>query len=287
MLGLRESSEQQYHIRQEKILCRGEQQAFRAALIVSVSGKSNCVQEAPPTCTGNRPRMVLSLADISILINIICASPNGFCCVCVPSGNPSRKTRSDSTASWERGDSERWVLSRGPSCRAICSSGNEPAPLCWCRHGFVLLGVCLPGESHRQDVRLQEAGEEEDQEEERRIHGPEWEADPGKSQQQICRESIEQSSPFCRLLPARPLNCPSSLSPAGELGIRVRDQRRPVPGADHHERRRPEVPHLQHGHAGFREGPGPVLRRPDLLRTWTFAQRIHRLQVDLVQKSFS
>lgn len=51
---------------------RGEQQAFRAALIVSVSGKSNCVQEAPPMCTGNRPRMVLSSADnISILINII------------------------------------------------------------------------------------------------------------------------------------------------------------------------------------------------------------------------
>lgn len=76
----RESSKQQCHIRQEKGLnaecaaqaARGGRQALRVALIVSVSGKSNCVQEAPPMSTGNRPRMVLSSADnITILINII------------------------------------------------------------------------------------------------------------------------------------------------------------------------------------------------------------------------
>lgn len=58
-------------------------------------------------------------------------------------------------------------------------------------HRFVLLGVRLPGESHGQDVRLQEAGEEEDKEEERGVHGSEREADSGESQQQICRESTE------------------------------------------------------------------------------------------------
>lgn len=46
-------------------------------------------------------------------------------------------------------------------------------------------GVRLSGTSHRQNVRLQEAGEEEDQEEERRVHGAEREADPGEGQQQI------------------------------------------------------------------------------------------------------
>lgn len=46
----------------------------------------------------------------------------------------------------------------------------------------------LPGPSNREDVRLQEAGEEEDQEEERRVHGSQREADSRESQQQICRE---------------------------------------------------------------------------------------------------
>lgn len=67
--------------------------------------------------------------------------------------------------------------------------------------------------------------------------------------------------------------------PLGEPSVRIRDQRRSVSGADHHERWRPEVSHLQHGHAGLRERQGSVLRRSDLLRTQAFAQGIHRLQV--------
>lgn len=51
-----------------------------------------------------------------------------------------------------------------------------------------LLGVCLPGESYWEDVRLQEAGEEENKEEERGVHGLKREADFRKSQQQICCE---------------------------------------------------------------------------------------------------
>lgn len=74
----------------------------------------------------------------------------------------------------------------------------------------------------------------------------------------------------------------SCLQP-GELSVRVRDQRRPVSGADHHERRRPEVSHLQHGHAWLRQRQGPVLRCSNLLRSRAFAQGIDRLQVNLTQ----
>lgn len=52
-------------------------------------------------------------------------------------------------------------------------------------------GVRLSGTSHRQNVRLQEAGEEEDQEEERRVDGAEREADPGEGQQQICGKTLQ------------------------------------------------------------------------------------------------
>lgn len=44
-------------------------------------------------------------------------------------------------------------------------------------------GVCLPSACHREDVRLQETGEETDQKEEGRGHGPERKTDPGKSEQ--------------------------------------------------------------------------------------------------------
>lgn len=44
-------------------------------------------------------------------------------------------------------------------------------------------GVCLPGQSYREDVCLQEAGEEEDKEEERGVHGSQREADFRESQQ--------------------------------------------------------------------------------------------------------
>lgn len=79
------------------------------------------------------------------------------------------------------------------------------------------------------------------------------------------------------------LTCSSLL--LGELSICIRDQRCSVSGADHHERRRPEVSHLQHGHARLRERQGPVLRCSDLLWTWASKQGIHRLQValDVVQ----
>ena len=56
----------------------------------------------------------------------------------------------------------------------------------------------------------------------------------------------------------------------GESGVRVRDQGRAVSGADDHERRRPQVPHLQHGRrAGLRPGTGALLRRRDPLRPGT------------------
>ncbi len=47
-------------------------------------------------------------------------------------------------------------------------------------------GLCMPGAGHREDVRLQKAGEETHQKEERRVYGAEWEADSGESQQSVC-----------------------------------------------------------------------------------------------------
>lgn len=51
-------------------------------------------------------------------------------------------------------------------------------------------GVGLSGTSHRDDVRLQEAGEDSHQEEERRSHGSEWETDTGRAAQPICGEKL-------------------------------------------------------------------------------------------------
>lgn len=67
----------------------------------------------------------------------------------------------------------------------------------------------------------------------------------------------------------------------GEPSLCIWDQRRSMSGADHHERRRPEVSHLQHGHTRLRERQGPVLRRSNLLRTRASAQRVNCLQVAL------
>lgn len=68
-------------------------------------------------------------------------------------------------------------------------SPSEPGEVCLCTGFpswyFCRPGVRLSGTGHREDVRLQETREEEDQEEERRVDGAEREADPGESQQQI------------------------------------------------------------------------------------------------------
>lgn len=52
-------------------------------------------------------------------------------------------------------------------------------------------GVRVSGESYREDVRLQEAGEEEDKEEERGIYGSQRKSDLGKGQQQIRCEYLQ------------------------------------------------------------------------------------------------
>lgn len=52
----------------------------------------------------------------------------------------------------------------------------------------VLPGVGLSGASHRDDVRLQEAGEDSCEEEERRSYGAQREADPGRAGQPVCGE---------------------------------------------------------------------------------------------------
>ena len=49
-------------------------------------------------------------------------------------------------------------------------------------------GVGLSGASHRNDVRLQEAGEDPREEEERGGHGPQRETDTGGAGQSICGE---------------------------------------------------------------------------------------------------
>lgn len=54
--------------------------------------------------------------------------------------------------------------------------------------------------------------------------------------------------------------------PAGQPRVRLRDQGCAVPGAYHHERRRPQVPHLQHGQLRLRRAEGHLLCRRDLLR---------------------
>jgi hypothetical protein len=87
---------------------------------------------------------------------------------------------------------------------------------------------------------VQEAGEEADKEAEGRGHGPDREADLAEDQFAVRRESC----------------------------LRLRDEGRPLPGADDNERGRPQVPHLQHGgRAGAGHRAGPLLRRGGRLRT--------------------
>lgn len=76
-----------------------------------------------------------------------------------------------------------------------------------------------PGSSHGEDVRLQEVGEEADKEAEGGGDGADREADPAEDKLQV----------------------------RGEPRVRLRDQGCPVSGADYNERRRPEIPYLQHG----------------------------------------
>lgn len=135
----------------------------------------------------------------------------------------------------------------------------------------------MPGASHGQDVRLQEAGEEEDQKEERGIHGTQREADSGEGQQSVCSKyspPLKVGSTYCRHASActlaldhprwdRELRLTSvSISPpGGEPGVRLRDEGCPLPGADTHEWRRPEVPHLSHGRGRIRGEEGCLLFR--------------------------
>ncbi len=55
-------------------------------------------------------------------------------------------------------------------------------------HTVFCPGVGMSGASHRNDVRLQEAGEDSCKEEERRRHGSQWETDPGGAGQSVCGE---------------------------------------------------------------------------------------------------
>ncbi|XP_053908779.1 rhodopsin kinase GRK1 isoform X5 [Cuculus canorus] len=98
-------------------------------------------------------------------------------------------------------------------------------------------GVRLPAPRHRQDVRQQAPQQEAPQEEERLRGGAGGEADPGAGPQ-----------PLRRL-----------------LGVRLPDQNRPLPRHDPHERRRPQVPHLQRGRGapGLRRAPRGLLRSAD------------------------
>ena len=80
-------------------------------------------------------------------------------------------------------------------------------------------GVRLPGARDRKDVRLQEAGEEAHQEAQGRGHGAHREEHPPEDQLQVRRLA----------------------------GLRLRDERRALPRAHHHERRRSQVSHIQHG----------------------------------------
>ena len=56
--------------------------------------------------------------------------------------------------------------------------------------GRLRRGLRLPGARHRQDVRLQETGEEAHQEAQGRGHGPHREADPPEDQLALRRTSL-------------------------------------------------------------------------------------------------
>lgn len=87
------------------------------------------------------------------------------------------------------------------SCELIFFSPLLPSCFLLLSFSHVLLcstGVCVSGTSHGENVCLQEVGKEEDKEEERRVHGTQWEADFGESQQQICSKHLILS--VCYLL---------------------------------------------------------------------------------------
>lgn len=50
-----------------------------------------------------------------------------------------------------------------------------------------------------------------------------------------------------------------TLPSPGEFSVRLRDEGRPVPRVDAHERRRPEVSHLSHGRRGIRREESRLL----------------------------
>lgn len=65
----------------------------------------------------------------------------------------------------------------------------------------------------------------------------------------------------------------------GQLVLHLRNASGPVLGADHHERRRLEVSHLQPGRARLRGAEGGFLRRGAVLRPRGLAQGEDRVQV--------
>jgi len=67
--------------------------------------------------------------------------------------------------------------------------------------------------------------------------------------------------------------------PAGEPGVRLRDEARALHGADHDERRRPEVPHPQHRRPRPPRGPRALLRRGGVLRVDAPAPERHLIPV--------
>ena len=72
--------------------------------------------------------------------------------------------------------------------------------LCVCREGGLRRGVRLPDALHRQDVRLQEAGEEADQEATGRDHGHHGEADPAEDQLALrCQPGLRLRDEGCPL----------------------------------------------------------------------------------------
>lgn len=87
-----------------------------------------------------------------------------------------------------------WELPHGQARPALAPSVPRPETQCRGLGGgsggpHVPLscapGVCLPGAGHGKDVRLQAPGEEEDQEAEGGVHGPQREAHPGEGQQPV------------------------------------------------------------------------------------------------------
>lgn len=189
-------------------------------------------------------------------------------------------------------------LSQGKVCLLVNAFPS------WC---YPPPGVRLSGTGHWENVRLQEAGEEEDQEEERRVNGTQWETDPGESQQQICckmklhttwnvneSSSFNCSNPIFQIISTEEMyntygnastlqhllvmSCDAFLPP-GQFGVCLWDEGCPVPRVDAHERWRLKVSHLPHGWIGIRREESRVLLCRDLLRPRGPASGTYRLQV--------